>query len=271
MNNPVLYNAAFSGALCGMLNKRVRLSSYTTINAIAASFANAVDAIIPALGNTLSPSQEDLMTQLSRSATQDLYSANINSLSAEVATAWQSCYPQLIVIPAGAPIRYIYPNNAASDIPTYQTLTTTPPVGAEDNNSSGNITNASGQVLIEALATLAGYPGLTAIPPSTWSFWIYAYTAPNTGISTITFKTYTRDVGGLETPIFEVTSADIQGAVGSPVLLNVNYNQLTPTPCAITDRIILKIYAQTTSGTNIAVHYFHDGTTHASFLLTPLP
>lgn len=102
MNNPRLYNAAYSGALSGMLTNRVRLTSYTAIVAGCVAFATAVDAAIPVIAGDASAGQQELLAQLCRSAVTNLYTSSIpTSVVTQVVTAYNASAGSLAVEASG--------------------------------------------------------------------------------------------------------------------------------------------------------------------------
>ena len=96
MNNPRLFNAAYSGALSGMLTNRVRLTSYTAIVAGCVAFATAVDAAIPVISGDASTGQQELLAQLCRSAVTNLYTSSIpSSVVTQVVNAYNAAVGSL--------------------------------------------------------------------------------------------------------------------------------------------------------------------------------
>jgi hypothetical protein len=159
-------------------------------------------------------------------------------------------------------------SNTASDISTYDQLLDQA-TGAEADLSIA-ITSGSGQTLIKSFASVVGSPDVSYIPAGLWDFDYYAYVSAATGTTTLTFTVYKRtNPGGVETQLFTVTTPNITNttvAAGT-----VTFSLSTDTIVNTTDRIVVKVLAQTTSGSSVTVHYVFDGTLHTSHVHTPIP
>ena len=174
--------------------------------------------------------------------------------------------PQGETGPQGAQAGQLYYfHNDSSDIGGYESLRRIPAGGAEDDETV-LVNSGSGEVLIDSYATELGDPGIEKIPAGIWSFHMYHYVDSSVGVTTFVYKVYKRDSGGTETLLFTVTSDEVNDTsvteydksytIGADILLD------------LTDRIIVKIYAQSTSVVNRTAHFVYEGTSHASHIET---
>lgn len=156
--------------------------------------------------------------------------------------------------------------NTASDIGTYNAMDGITGVEAD---LSVAVTSGGGKVLIKAFASALGEPNVTYVPAGQWDFDYWSYVSSTAGSTTLVFDTYIRQAGGTETLLFSATSP----AVTSTTVAggSVTYSYPTDTYINATDRIVVKVSAQTTSGSSITTHFVFDGTTHASHTHTPIP
>ena len=161
----------------------------------------------------------------------------------------------------------LYFRHAASTDPvTYEGLVSVP-VGATESGESV-VVNTSGQVLVDSYITDVGYPALTEIPSGLWRFRTYHNVSGNQGVTTAVFKVYNRTAGGTETLLFTATSDEITGTTTTEYL--TSYVQAAPYPVSLTDRIVVKVYGQTTNVGNLNFRFIYEGTTHTSHIQTVL-
>jgi hypothetical protein len=109
--------------------------------------------------------------------------------------------------------------------------------------------------------------GGTQIDPGFWNFSFYTYTSLATGTNTLTIDVYKRTSGGTETLLFSATSGNILNT--SVSLIEIKSVQGAFSVNA-TDKLLFKVNATTTNVTNTTLHLVHSGTTHYSFVATPL-
>lgn len=144
----------------------------------------------------------------------------------------------------------------ASDIVGYEQITQTPQVGAE-KTASTTLNNASGTVVFDPYATNAGEPGLTQLFAGTWSFEIYAQVSSTAGGNTtnIVLQVFKRTTGGTETLLFSTSSPALDST--SPKLYSWLYTQAADIPVDITDRLVVKVAATNSSGSNRTVTFYY--------------
>ena len=146
---------------------------------------------------------------------------------------------------------YFY-RTAASDIATYQKLTTAVGVGAE-TTMVGTANN--NQVLILAFATDPGDPGVTVIQSGMWYFHHWVSVANTGSVSNVVIEVYKRTYpGGVETLLFTTTSPQLI----STAITEYQWWDAQPSfSINATDRLVYKVYAKTTrvGNTNITITY----------------
>ncbi|KKK99781.1 hypothetical protein LCGC14_2629300, partial [marine sediment metagenome] len=158
--------------------------------------------------------------------------------------------------------------STVSDIGGYETLGLSPQTGAGDDDSI-SIGSGDGETLIEAYAVAPNIPALTSWEAGNWTFELFGYVDSVVGVSELGVKVYHRtDPGGSETLILETWSGEINDT--SSALQTFRYTETSDTATAITDRLVVKIYARTTSVPDRTIHFQHGGNLTASHIETPL-
>ena len=199
--------------------------------------------------------------------------ANVTNIGNETAALFDITIPKGDTGDTGAPGstggtggQVLYFSHATSTDPvTYEGLVPVP-TGDTEVSDSVVVRNTLGEVLVDSYITNVGYPALTEIPPGLWRFRTYHNVSSNTGITTAVFKVYNRTAGGTETLLFTATSGEMTGTTTTEYL--TSYVQAAPYPVSLTDRIVVKVYGQTTSSSNLNFRFVHDGTTHTSHIQT---
>lgn len=162
----------------------------------------------------------------------------------------------------------LYFRNAHSTDPvTYEGLIPVP-AGATEVNEAVTVKNTLGEVYIDSYITDIGYPALTQLPAGLWRFRTYHYVDSSSGTTTMTFKIYNRTSSGAETLLFTATSGDINDLTTNEYL--TSYVQTSAYNIALTDRIVVKTYGQTTHSSNVILHWVYEGSTHTSHIQTTL-
>ena len=106
----------------------------------------------------------------------------------------------------------------------------------------------------------------TAIPAGEWGFHFHARASSSQGTTTIRFEVFKRSSGGIETVLFSKSSTDINNSVFE--LQSLLFTQPIYT-VSQTDRIGLKIYANTTRTSNVTVD-LAVGDGNAAYFTSPL-
>jgi len=155
--------------------------------------------------------------------------------------------------------RIWYFRQADSDISGYESLQPDTPDLDPQDDMTAVVINTGGQVLIEEFATDAGDPGVTEIPAGEYEFRFWGYVSDASGSTNLVFKFYKRTTGGTETLLFEVDSPEIN-ATSSNYYTALSV-AVSPFTVADTDRIVVKVYAETTHTSNVTAHFLHSGAT----------
>ena len=135
---------------------------------------------------------------------------------------------------------------------------------------AGSGTSFGTAVLIEAYATTTGDPNTNQIPSGNWKFVTWGYVNDATGISRLEFDIYSRSTTGSETLLFSDFSPEINSTnVATPDRV-VNESFQSAFSVGLTDRLIVKVSAQTNAGAPKTVHYLHSGTNYASYINSPI-
>jgi hypothetical protein len=157
-------------------------------------------------------------------------------------------------------------SNTSSDISTYDQLLDN---ATGSQNTLTAASSSSSKVLIKAFATPVANPNVDFIDAGLWVFNFYAYASLTGAFTTVLiFDVYTRTSGGSETLLFSATSQNIQ--VTSAQLYTLMYNYQSGTAIPNTDRIVIKVSAQSSNAVSTTVSFVFDGTTMASLVQTPI-
>jgi len=147
----------------------------------------------------------------------------------------------------------LYLDNSASDISGYEQLLRTPTTTTlvEETIAINNNT-----VIFDSYATIAGFPGSTTIPAGIWTMHGHFQFSAVTGDNYIHWDVYKRTSGGTETLLFRMSSADIAVTTEQEILLQEVQSAVV---LAIGDRLVVKLYAQTTGAAkNATFRYSSD-------------
>jgi len=152
------------------------------------------------------------------------------------------------------------------DTPTgYESALTIP---AEDAQDADSITvNASeGEKLIDTYITAVGDPNTTVIPSGAWKFTTYTHVGTVIGVTEIVIRVYKRTIADVETELFNTSFVIDSTTVKQYDKLSVQQE----INLALTDRLVFKYYAKTTSVPDRTVTLYYEGTDHYSHIDTPI-
>jgi hypothetical protein len=157
---------------------------------------------------------------------------------------------------------------ASSDINSYSQLTFAPdPRNTQD--IAVVVNTGRGQAQIGFFVTADTDPGLKQLPPSTWAFNVFRYVDAPVGVNQLIFNVYIRTISGNETLLFSVSSINIQDT--TPTYESISYTTTTATTINNTDRLVVKVFATSTSVVNRIVHFLFDGRTYVSYIVAAIP
>jgi hypothetical protein len=159
--------------------------------------------------------------------------------------------------------RIWYFSQATPDIENYETLQPDIPDDNPQDLMSTTITASSGPTIIEEFVTDANDPGVTELPAGEYEFRFWASVSDAADVSTLKFDVYTRtQPGGVETLLFSTIAAEVNSL--TPSFHTVLVVNTAPTVLDETDRIVIKVIAETTSATAKTVTFAHSGNTPSS-------
>ena len=169
--------------------------------------------------------------------------------------------PTTVPVSAGAGVN-IYFTNIPSGIGTYDIIQKTPDSAAEVIES---VVVNNNTVLLEGYISDIAIDN-PIIDAGIWSFNVYSYVSSLLGDSKIILDIYKRTSGGTETLLFnvdhiiDVTTVGLHTIVTAQPSFSIN----------LTDKLVIKISASTTNTFNTSLYFIHSGTTHYSYISTPM-
>ncbi len=166
--------------------------------------------------------------------------------------------------PAGSP-NLFFSGLAVSGISGYKQLAKPPMTAAAEVELTQAVVDTDGEVLMEEWVSPA--LGLAEIAAGTWSFLVYGNVDTVDGASEIVMRVYSRNAAGSETELFDVTTGDL---TGSPAAYAVTSSQAVLALSALTDRLVVKFFAKTTSTGTRTVHLYYLGEARQSRMSLPV-
>lgn len=154
----------------------------------------------------------------------------------------------------------------AAGIIGYKRLDAPPvPMGVEATYTGAGAVGA-GEVLIKTWVSDA--LGLTSLDAGIWTFTLYASVDTATDLTQIVIRVYKRTSAGVETELFNVTSAEINDAVAA--LQTVTYS-FEGANIAITDRLVIKFFHKTDGVTSHITMLYLEGAVNQSRVNVSFP
>lgn len=151
----------------------------------------------------------------------------------------------------------------ASGITGYKRLVMLPQIVGTEATLTG-ASSGSAETLIKAFSS--DVLDVTEIAAGTWRFALAAKVDSATDTTNIKIYCYSRDQAGTETALFNVTSAEINNTTVSSVIVTSSQTAFT---VAKTDRLIVKIYAVSNSGSAKTVTLYYQGAANYSTVSIP--
>lgn len=162
----------------------------------------------------------------------------------------------------------IYFSHAVSpDIPGYEGLKIYPD-GAPAEDENVTVKNTLGQVLIDSYISDPTLPRVSSIRAGLWRFRTFHYVSSTAGVTKANFTVYKRSSTGVETFLFYVETEDIESTASNEYL--TSYVMQTDTPMAQSDRIVIRVYGESTHSANVQLHFLYEGTTSTSHVVPSL-
>lgn len=160
----------------------------------------------------------------------------------------------------------LYPSGlSVSGISGYLQLVKPPLTVTSEVDLTQEVVDSSGEVLMKSFVSSA--LGLLAIAAGTWAFSVYGHVDTVDGTSEIVVRVYKRDVSGTETELFNTTTGALTASAAKYAL---NESESAHSLGAITDRLVVKFYAKTSSASTRTVHLFYMGAAHQTRLSLPV-
>jgi hypothetical protein len=166
----------------------------------------------------------------------------------------------------GSPDIYFSHSNSP-DIVGYEGLKIYPD-GSNQVDENVTAKNTLGQVLIDSYISSPGLPDVSVIRSGLWRFRTFHYVSIASGITTINFTVIKRSSSGSENLLFSAITDDIDSLVATEYLTSYVYQ--TDTTMLPTDRLVIKVYAESTHSSNVVTHFLYEGTTNTSHVVSPL-
>ncbi len=152
---------------------------------------------------------------------------------------------------------------ASSDISGYQRLVMLPQTVETEGTVTG-ASSGSSETLIKAFSS--DVLGVVEIAAGTWRFALKAKVDSATDVTTIKIYAYSRNQAGTETALFNVSSAEINATTATSVIVTSAQAAFTVDEL---DRLVIKFYAVSNSGSNKTVTLYYQGTTNYSTVSIP--
>lgn len=168
-----------------------------------------------------------------------------------------------IAVGAGGYAAPLYFTNIDSDISGYKKISNTADVSATE--LSATVTQADGEKFFRAYAFDAAI-ATTVIDAGPWVSVFKVKVSNATGVTQLVLKAYARHTDNSETLLFSANSTEINNTSYEVIPNQIPQSLFT---VLATDRLVLKIYGKTTSGSTITITTF-IGDGDASYITTPL-
>lgn len=157
----------------------------------------------------------------------------------------------------------------------FQHNATTTPIGYEEliNHPSGNaevienvsVINTGGPVLIDNyISPVGSFSGTNKLDAGLRRYRVYAYVSSNVGTTQLNFTKFVRHADGSETNIYTALSGDINDLTVTEH--DFNHVMTADLPLNSTDRLGIRVSANTTHSSTITVSWVYQGETHTSML-----
>ena len=158
--------------------------------------------------------------------------------------------------------------NTASDISTYYVAKNLADY-TQGTAGTATVTVGTSGTLLASFATQTGYPNITVIPSGKVQILFETQKASGPQFYICYAEVHKRNTSGTETLLFttDVTSSIVDNTL---VQQDVSYFVGAPISLSLTDRLVIKIYAYTSSGTD-DITLTWDSSTSAGLLLPTVP
>jgi hypothetical protein len=152
-------------------------------------------------------------------------------------------------------------------------LTRTPPSGVEVDEAQ-SVVAADGAVPLDAYTTVSGVPGALEIPIGIWEFHAWGWVSGTTGPATVTtlkFEVSKVTALGVATVLFTSAAVTLTAtSLATAQTIIVPYTVAAAITLLETDRITVRVLANTNTSTARVAHFVYQGTARGSHVVTTL-
>jgi len=260
----------FKKGLNGKINKQVQEAILEPLRRLAIGLNDKIDAVsgtVGAQGPQGTQGFQGPQGTVGAQGTQG-YQGTQGIIGTTGSQGTQGYHGPQGITPVG--VTFYWHDVADGVIADYEKWRRTVPVGSEATvTATGK--NTDGEMPLVAVyqwVSSSGSPGIQTIPAGEWYAHMYASVDNASEDSTLKFYLYKRNLAGAETELFNYTSDPINNT--SVGLVSMIYVQASDISILDTDRLIIKVYAQTTRTADVTFTFYYDGVTHASHVHTPI-
>lgn len=158
----------------------------------------------------------------------------------------------------GVVVDYFF-NNTASDIGgIYYDQTNVDLGGGESTLSTAGLSASTDDQALVNFATLSGEPGILSVPAGVFDVHFHAERTAGSSSANIYAEIYKRAAGGAETLI---TTTEISSAITAKAAFSIHGSTSTDVDLLVTDRIVVKFYANCGAGSGATIALYQEGTT----------
>lgn len=166
----------------------------------------------------------------------------------------------------GTPTVY-FSHASVPDIAGYEGLKIYPD-GSPQADENVTVKNTLGRVLVDSYVSGQNLPNVATIRAGVWQFHTYHYVSLATGTTDFNFTVFKRSSSGTETYLFSTITEDINALTATEY--QTSYVVQNDTVMLPTDRIVIKVYAESTHSSNVVAHFLYEGTTNTSHVVPSL-
>jgi hypothetical protein len=219
---------------------------------------NVVEDTTPQLGGDLDLNSKNLDFPTTANISDVLDEDDMASNSA-TKLATQQSIKSYVDSTVNVEVDYFF-NNTASDIGgIYYDMTNDDLGGGESNIATAGLSaSTDDQALNNYASDNTGGIGILTIPSGVFSVHFHAERTAGTSSVNIYSEIYKRASGGAETLL---TTTEISDAVTSKAAFEIHGSTASDTDMLVTDRIVIKFYANVGAGSGATVAIYQEGTT----------
>jgi len=157
---------------------------------------------------------------------------------------------------------------AAVTVDSHRKVLARIPVSGVETTVSQALVLSDGDVSISNHCTITADPGALTIPIGIWTFTCYAYVSAGT-TCTLKFVVRKVDLAGATTTLFTTAATAISStSSAAPQKIQQDETVAAAITLLATDRIIVRVVANNSSGTSRTVSLVYAGTTHPAYVDT---